>query len=201
MHIETLPIMAALLLGLISIKPVVDIPRGSLLVHAHCLFQVDSPLRTERRIDSIHILNREEASSLMPASVFFRGRTSSIQARNSTGLRLPGERLVLIAMVDTSGYSSGLQETYQAYLLTEVPLRIGNQTLAPGGYGIGFIAGNRFLVMDLGGNHILSSSTIRDLNLARPDPLQILPDRPSSGLFRLYAGRSYIVLAANVNLH
>ncbi len=140
------------------------------------------------------VLNREQAAAILPPSVFFRGQSASIQGRNSAGLKLAGGKLVLVAIVDTSGYSSAIQQTYQAYLLTEVPLRVGGQRLAPGAYGFGFVAGNKATVMDIGGNEILHTATARDEALQRPTPLQILPgDAP--GAFRLYLGRNFVSLA------
>ena len=141
---------------------------------------------------SVTVLNREQASAILPGSVFFRGQTASMQTRNSAGVRLPSGKLVLAAMVDTSGYSSALQETYQAYLLTEVRLDIGGQTLPPGAYGFGFIAGNKMVVMDIGGNEILRATTTRDEALARPTPLQIVADGQARA--RLYLGRSYVLV-------
>ena len=137
------------------------------------------------------ILPRTEAGTILPPSVFFRGQSAPIQARNSAGLRTPGGALVLMTLVDTSGYSSALQQTYQAYLITEVPLTIGTDTLKPGAYGFGFIADNRLVVLDLGGNEILHGQTTRDDKLTRPTPLQILPDTAPNS-FRLYLGRSYV---------
>lgn len=136
------------------------------------------------------VLNRDQASGILPPSVFFRGQSASIQGRNSAGLRMPDGKLVLLAIVDTSGYSSALQQTYQAYLLTEVPLDIAGRKLQPGAYGFGFVSGN-MTVMDIGSNEILRVATTRDESLARPTPLQILPDG-STGQFRLYIGRSYV---------
>jgi hypothetical protein len=140
------------------------------------------------------ILNRDQAAAILPPAVFFRGQSASIQARNSAGLRAPNGKLVLAAAVDTSGYSSSLQQTYQAYLLTEVPLLIGAKRLAPGAYGFGFVAGNKLVVMDIGGNDVLQSATTRDESLARPNPLQILPDTVP-GAYRLYLGRMYVSIA------
>jgi hypothetical protein len=140
------------------------------------------------------VLNRDQASAILPPSVFFSGRSASIQGRNSAGLRMPDGKLVLVAIVDTSGYSSALQQTYQAYLLTEVPLTISGQKLAPGAYGFGFVADNKMVVMDVGGNEILHAATTHDESLARPNPLQILPDG-ATGTFRLYLGRSYVTLS------
>ena len=140
------------------------------------------------------VLNRDQAAAILPPSVFFRGQSAPVQGRNSAGLKLSSGKLVLVAIVDTSGYSSALQQTYQAYLLTEVPLQIGGQRLAPGAYGFGFVAGNKATVMDIGGNEILHATTTHDEALPRPNPLQILPDAAHGG-FRLYLGRSYLTLA------
>ena len=141
------------------------------------------------------ILTRDEAAAIMPPSVFFRGQTASIQGRNSAGVRFPGDRLMLAALVDTSGYSSGVAQRYQAYLLTEVPLQIGDQVLPPGAYGFGFLDGNRMVVMDIGGNAILHSRTTHDELLKRPTPLQILADAGAADQYRLYLGRNFTSFA------
>jgi hypothetical protein len=133
------------------------------------------------------ILQREQASKLMPATVFFRGQSAPVQGRNSAGLQLPDGRLLLAAMVDTAGYSSALQQTYQAYLLVEFAVEIG-------AYGIGFVEDDRFVVLDIGGNELMRATAVHDTRLARPNPLQILPDPDSRSRFRLYEGRNYIVL-------
>jgi hypothetical protein len=143
-------------------------------------------------------LNREQASAILPATVFFRGQTAPVQGRNSAGIKMPDGKLVLFAMVDTSGYSSAIQQTYQAYLIAEVPLQIGDRRLAPGAYGFGFIAGDKMEVMDLGGGDLMQAGTTRDAALARPTPLQLLPDPAAPGHFRLYLGRSYVSLAPAV---
>jgi hypothetical protein len=147
-----------------------------------------------KRTEAPVVLNRDQASAILPPSVFFRGQSASVQGRNSAGLRMPDGKLVLLAIVDTSGYSSALQQTYQAYLITEVPLTIAGKILQPGAYGFGFVAGN-MVVMDIGSNEILRVTTTRDESLARPNPLQILPDG-AAGTFRLYLGRSYVPLSS-----
>jgi hypothetical protein len=140
------------------------------------------------------ILQREQAGKLMPATVFFRGQSAPVQGRNSAGLQLPDGRLLLAAMVDTAGYSSALQQTYQAYLLVEFAVEIGDRTLPPGAYGVGFVEGDHFVVLDVGGNELMRATAGNDTRLARPNPLQILPDPDSRSRFRLYEGRNYIVL-------
>ena len=142
------------------------------------------------------ILNREQAGAILPEKVFYRGQSAPIQARNSAGVRFADSKMVLVALVDTSGYSSTVKETYQAYLIAEVPLMVGDKTLAPGAYGFGFIGDDKMVVMDLGANQLFLTTTTRDAALARPNPLQVLPDPSSSYRYRLYLGRSYVTFEA-----
>ena len=142
------------------------------------------------------ILNRDQAGPLLPPSVFYLSQVAPIQARNSTGYRFANGMLFLTALVDTSGYSSAVQQTYQGYLILEVPLKFGGKTLPAGAYGFGFVAENRMVVMDLGGTQVLSARTIPDASLTRPNPLQILPAPAPGNGFRLYLGRSYVTVEA-----
>jgi hypothetical protein len=96
---------------------------------------------------------------------------------------------VLATLVDTSGYSTDLQAKYQAYFITEVPIKVGGQNLAAGIYGVGFV-GDKFLVTDVGGHDVLTANTAEDPELKRPMPLQVMAD--AGGGFRLYAGRKYV---------
>jgi hypothetical protein len=128
---------------------------------------------------------------LMPDKVFFRGQSASVQARNTGGVRYADDFLVLAGLVDSSGYASGIKEKYQAYLITEVPLEIGGQTLKPGAYGFGFLEGNKFIVMDLGANDLIQTSSTKDADLKRPVPLQFTAGA-DAGKYRLYKGRDYV---------
>jgi hypothetical protein len=140
------------------------------------------------------ILNAADAAKVVPATVFFRGQVASVQARNSAGVKLTDGMLVLCALVDTSGYSTAVQQKYQAYFITEVALDINGQTLKPGAYGVGFIEGSKFIVMDLGAHDLFTVSGNRDAALKRPMPLQVLADS-TPDRYRLYINRNYVVFA------
>jgi hypothetical protein len=140
------------------------------------------------------VLNAVDAAKAIPATVFFRGQVASVQARNSGGVKLPDGMLVLCALVDTSGYSTAVQQKYQGYFITEVALDINGQTLKPGAYGMGFIEGSKFIVMDLGAHDLFTASGNRDAALKRPTPLQVLADT-TPGHYRLYINRNYVVFA------
>ncbi len=130
-------------------------------------------------------------NKLLPAKVFFRGQIAPVEARNTSGVRYADGFLVFAGLVDSSGYSTGIREKYQAYLINEVPIEIGGQTLKPGGYGIGFLEGNKFVVTDIGGNDLLQAASVKDTEMKRPVPLQFTA-ASGAGKYRLYHGRDYI---------
>jgi len=137
------------------------------------------------------VLNAAEATKLLPASVYFKGQSASTQLRNSGGVKFGDGLFVLAVMVDTSGYSSDIQQKYQAYLIAETPIKIEGHTLAAGVYGVGFVEG-KFVVLDVGAHDLFSVGAHKDEALKRPMPLKVVADGAS---FRLYAGRSYVSFA------
>ena len=143
------------------------------------------------------VLKPADMSSVMPAQVFFRGQSATVQMRNSGGVRYADGMFTLMALVDTSGYSSGIQQRYQAYLITEVPLQLGDggdaRKLVPGAYGVGFIQNDRFVAMDLGAHEQLNVGSHHDAELHRPMPLQVV-DTPTAETYRFYEGRSFVTL-------
>jgi hypothetical protein len=133
----------------------------------------------------------EVGTKLFPDKVFFRGQTAPVQARNTAGVKYADGFLVLAGLVDNSGYSSGIREKYQAYLITEVPVEIGGQTLKPGAYGVGYLEGDKFVVMDLGANDLLTVSSKKDTDIKHPVPLQIVAGS-DAGVYRLYKNRDFV---------
>jgi hypothetical protein len=130
-------------------------------------------------------------AKIFPERVFFRGQSAPVQFRNSGGVHFADDLYVLAGMVDSSGYSTGIREKYQAYLLNEVTLEIAGQTLKPGAYGIGFLNGGKFVVMDLGANDVIQAASQHDADMKRPVPLQVVASA-TAGTYRLYAGRDYV---------
>jgi hypothetical protein len=165
------------------------------LLFAGCMGLAGQPAHGQSAGAAAQILTRETAAPLFPATVFFAGQTTTVQMRNSAGVRFGDHHLMLAALVDTGGYSTGIQEKFQAYVITEVRLKVGDQTLAPGAYGFGFIGTNQMLVMDLGGGDLFKTATTHDEGLRRPTPLQILPSPDSSPSFRLYLGKNFVTLS------
>lgn len=140
------------------------------------------------------VLHAVDAAKLLPPAVFFRGQSATTQVRNSGGVRFQDGFYLLASLVDTSGYSTGVQAKYQACLLTEVPIEINGKRLPAGAYGVGFIAGNKFDVLDIGAHDIFTVDSVRDMDIRRPTPLQVQA-APEAHHYRLYSGRSYVTIA------
>jgi hypothetical protein len=139
------------------------------------------------------VLKPADTQKLLPASVYYKAQSATTQLRNSGGVKFADGYYVLATLVDTSGYSSDVQAKYQAYFITEVPLKIGGQDLPAGVYGIGFIGGGKLVVTDVGAHDLLTVSTGDDGGMKRPTPLQVVAD-PGGG-FRLYSGRRYVTFS------
>jgi hypothetical protein len=139
------------------------------------------------------ILKPADTQKLLAPSVWYKGQSAPTQLRNSGGVKFSDGSYVLATLVDTSGYSSDVQAKYQAYFITEVPLKIGGHDLPAGIYGVGFIGGDKFVVTDVGAHDVLTASSSNDAAMKRPMPLQITAD-PGGG-FRLYSGRRFVQLS------
>jgi hypothetical protein len=136
------------------------------------------------------VLKPTDTQKLLPATVFYHGQSAPTQLRNSGGVKFADGSYMLATLVDTSGYSTDLQTKYQAYFITEVPIKVGGANLAAGVYGAGFV-GDKFVVTDVGGHDVLTVNSGDDAGLVRPMPLQVMADAAGGG-FRLYAGRKYV---------
>jgi hypothetical protein len=136
------------------------------------------------------ILHAPEASKVLPDSVFYAGKSANTQLRNSAGIHFSDGHYVLAVLVDTAGYSTAIQEKYQGYFLTEVPLEVGGHPLVPGAYGVGFV-GDHFDVMDIGNHDLLQAPDHHDDRMEHPMPLQIL-DGDAPGRYRLCFGRTCV---------
>ena len=136
------------------------------------------------------VLKATDVQKLLPDSVWYKGQSAPTQKRNSGGVKFGDGSFVLATLVDNSGYASDVAAKYQAWFVTELPIKIGGQSLPPGVYGIGFITDNKFVVTDIGAHDVFTVTSSTDEEMKRPTPLQVTTD--SSGGFRLYAGRRYV---------
>ncbi|HSZ60173.1 MAG TPA: hypothetical protein VK828_00135 [Terriglobales bacterium] len=139
------------------------------------------------------VLGGDELKKLAPSAFFFAGQSAAVQLRNTVGLKNSDGKIVMAGLVDTSGYSTAVAEKYQGFLITETKLGFDGASLEPGEYGFGFKDG-KFTVMNVAATNLLSVASQKDDQLKRPIPLKLEKD---GAAYRLYAGRTYVVLKAD----
>ncbi len=115
----------------------------------------------------------DQLKKVIPSTFFFSGQVATVQARNSTGLKTSGGKLVLVGLVDTTGYATSIAEKFQGFLITETKLSFGDHgaTLDPGCYGFGFKDG-KLTVMNVAGTDLFSIASQNDAQLKHPVPLK-----------------------------
>jgi hypothetical protein len=138
------------------------------------------------------LLKPADVQKLLPTSVFYRGQQAPTELRNSGGVKFADGFYVLATLVDTSGYSTGVQAKYQAYFIVEVPIKLGTGSLGAGVYGVGFV-GDKFVVTDVGAHDVVVVNSTEDATIRHPMPLEVTA-APAGG-FRLYAGRKYVTFS------
>ena len=136
------------------------------------------------------VITAAELQKLIPATVYFKGQSATVQLRNSGGVRFADGSVMFAVLVDTGGYSSSIAERYQEYLITETALQFGDKTLPAGAYGAGFRS-DGLLIMDLGGKTLMTIPTTADTSLKRPVPLQVTKTEDGKS-YRLYSGRTMV---------
>jgi hypothetical protein len=139
---------------------------------------------------SQHVLSSDELKKVVPEEFFFRGQKAPTQLRNAAGFQNADGKMVVAALVDASGYSTAVQQKYQGMLITESKLKIGGAELPAGEYGFGFSA-DKFVVMNVANEDVLSVAYENESALKRPVPLKIAED--GSG-YKLYAGRKWVAI-------
>ena len=139
------------------------------------------------------ILTGEQAKKIAPSTYYFAGQSAAVQARNTAGFKNSAGKVVLAGLLDTSGYSTAIQEKYQGFLITETKLSFDGATLEPGEYGFGFKEG-KFIVMNVASTDIFSIASQNDDQLKHPVPLKF--EKDGAG-YRLYAGKKYVVVKAD----
>jgi hypothetical protein len=149
---------------------------------------------TVKAQDMPTVLTDKELARVVPASFYYQGQSAPTQMRNSAATRLGTNRYIIAGLVDTSGYSSEIRASYEGFLITDSPIKVGGSELGTGAYGFGFSSEGKMNIFDVGGKQILTVESHKDQELKRPRPLMML--KAADGI-RLYDGRNYVTLAFN----
>jgi hypothetical protein len=137
------------------------------------------------------LLDGSALTRVMPTSFYFEGLSGPTQMRNATAVRFGEKRHVIVALVDTAGYSSEVRAKYEGFLITDSKISVGDKEVGAGAYGFGVTKDSKFNLFDVGGNLLWSVQGSKDAVTKTPRPLTMTKE---NGSVRLYRGRSYVAV-------
>ena len=137
-------------------------------------------------------------NKIVPKEFVLEENAIPTEKRNSVLVLTPEGARVVAGLLDTSGYSSQVQEKYLGMLIAEGSLEVSGHKLGVGSYGFGLVKEpgaahpSKFMLYNQAGEKIAECPAKWDANLKSPRPLQVVVDQ--GGTARLYMGRTWVEL-------
>ena len=146
--------------------------------------------------DSFEIVTGKAFEAAIPRDFYLEGNAIPTEKRNAVLLKDTAGSRLLCAVLDTSGYSSQIQNKYLGMLISERKASVGGIRVEPGSYGFGMekppatvIADAKFFLYNQAGQKVGECIAKKDTRLGMPRPLQVVPKERQ---IRLYLGVYWI---------
>lgn len=141
----------------------------------------------------------EAFNKVIPRDFVLEENSIPTEKRNSALVLTPSGARVITGLLDTSGYSSQVQEKYLGMLIVEGRLNVCGNQVAIGSYGFGLAKpqggaegqGSKFMLYNQAGERVAECPARWDAKLNTARPLQVIT---SGGSARLYLGRNWVEL-------
>jgi hypothetical protein len=148
---------------------------------------------------AFEVVTGKAFDSALPKDFYLEGNAIPTQKRNAALVKTPAGARVLFALIDTTGYSSQIQQKYEGMLITEGSLSVGGHKLGVGSYGFGYTKpaatsneDAKFFLYNQAGEKIAECTAKKDTKIAQPKPLQVVTATGEPA--RLYFGRYWVGL-------
>ena len=147
------------------------------------------------------LLTNEEVNEFLSEAFWLEGEKCPVQRRNAVGARTEDGNLVLVALVDTSAFSSEFQGKYVGVVVIgKGNVMLGESAIKPGTYGLGKKKGTAedeetvtFVIYDVFGTALAEVAARKDEALRPVTPIQLKAE--AEGPLRLYLGAYYVLLS------
>jgi hypothetical protein len=144
-------------------------------------------------------LSGKAFESAIPNDFYLEGNRIPVEKRNAVLLKTPAGARLVLALIDTTGYSSQIQQKYIGMLITEGTVSVCSVSLSVGSYGFGLekppahtSGAAKFLVYNQAGEKVGDCAPKRDSAMKQPKPLSIVLSK--EGGARLYLNRYFLEL-------
>jgi hypothetical protein len=148
---------------------------------------------------TFEVVTGKAFDSAMPQDFYLEGNAIPTQKRNAALVKTPAGARALFALIDTTGYSSQIQQKYEGMLITEGSLTLGGHKLGVGSYGFGYTKPAatseeeaKFFLYNQAGAKVAECSAKKDTEIKQPNPLHVVVGKDKTA--KLYFGRYWVEL-------
>jgi hypothetical protein len=140
----------------------------------------------------------KEFEKAVPKDFYLEGNAIPVEVRNAALLKTGAAR-VLIALIDTTGYSSQIRQKYIGMLISEGSISVCGESVRVGSYGFGLEKpaetspqDGKFYLYNQAGEKVVECNVKKDSKIHQPKPLQAVLTQGAPA--RLYLGRYWLEL-------
>ena len=130
----------------------------------------------------------------LPKDFYLEGNAIPTEKRNAAVLKTPAGARVVLALIDTAGYSSQIRQKYVGMLITEGKISVCGIPVSVGSYGFGLdrpaATSNedaKFILYNQAGEKIGECASKKDTKIKLPKPLVSMLS--IEGPAKIYLGR------------
>jgi hypothetical protein len=139
-------------------------------------------------------VNADAFNRAVPTDFYLEGNHIPVAKRNAAVLKNAKEAQVVLALLDTTGYSSQIQQKYAGMLITETKISVCGNALGVGSYGFGLerpasasTADAPFRIYNQAGEKVGECTAKRDDSVKQPKPLATTTAKGAPA--KLYLGK------------
>jgi len=153
-----------------------------------------NPARAQGRFE---LVTGEAFTRAVPGDFYLEGNRIPVEKRNAALLKNAKGARVVLGLIDTTGYSSQIQQKYMGMLITETKISVCGNALGVGSYGLGLerpaatsSADALFRIYNQAGEKVGECAAKKDDSVKQPKPLEV--DAAKAGPTKLYLGK-YVI--------
>jgi hypothetical protein len=139
--------------------------------------------------EGFQVVSGKPAESAIPSDFYLEGNRIPVQKRNAVLVKCPAGGRIVMGLIDTTGYSSQIQQKYEGMIISETDFTVGGQKVGVGSFGFGHTKpaatsndDMKLMIYNQAGHKLAEATGKKDTGLATPSPLQVKDGK-------LYLGR------------
>jgi hypothetical protein len=143
---------------------------------------------------SYEIVTGKAFDSAMVKDFYLEGNAIPAEKRNAALLKTPAGSRVLLALIDTAGYSSQVQQKYEGMIISEGNFTVCGLKVGVGSFGFGHTKpaatsneDMQLALYDQAGAKLGECAGKKDAAMTQPKPLQVVTGKGQAA--KLYLGR------------